>query len=249
MMNAQGISRHAATWVNCLLFLLIVTLLVQPGSAQTMHPEIWPQTVPALAADPELEQAVEELLTRLSTAEKVGQVLQVERGHVNPGDIRTYHLGSVLSGGGSHPQAGNDPDDWLALADAYWDASMDVSDGGQAIPIIWGVDAVHGHNNVRGSTVFPHDIALGATRNPALIRRIGEVTAIEVAVTGLDWTFGPCVAVARSDRWGRTYEAYSEDPEIHRLLAGDRVGGLQGVAGREGFFAQGAIIATAKHGD
>jgi beta-glucosidase len=247
MMNAQGFSRPAATRVTCLLFLLSVTLLAQPGSAQTVHPEIWPQTMPALAADPELEQAVETLLARLSVAEKVGQVLQVERGHVSPADIRTYHLGSVLSGGGSHPSSGNDPNDWLALADAYWDASMDVSDGGQAIPIIWGVDAVHGHNNVRGATVFPHNIALGATRNPALIRRIGEITAIEVAVTGLDWTFGPCVAVARSDRWGRTYEAYSEDPEIHRLLAGEMVSGLQGDAGSEGFFAPGAIIATAKH--
>jgi beta-glucosidase len=230
-----------------MLFLLSVTLLAQPGSAQTVHPEIWPQTVPALDPDPELEQAVEALLARLSVAEKVGQVLQVERGHVSPADIRTYHLGSVLSGGGSHPSTGNDPDDWLALADAYYDASMDVSDGGQAIPIIWGVDAVHGHNNLRGATVFPHNIGLGATRNSALIRRIGEVTAIEVAVTGLDWTFGPCVAVARSDRWGRTYEAYSEDPEIHRLLAGEMVAGLQGVAGSEEFFAYGTIIATAKH--
>jgi beta-glucosidase len=230
-----------------MLFLLSVTLLAQPGSAQTVHPEIWPQTVPALDPDPELEQAVEALLARLSVAEKVGQVLQVERGHVSPADIRTYHLGSVLSGGGSHPSTGNDPDDWLALADAYYDASMDVSDGGQAIPIIWGVDAVHGHNNLRGATVFPHNIGLGATRNSALIRRIGEITAIEVAVTGLDWTFGPCVAVARSDRWGRTYEAYSEDPEIHRLLAGEMVAGLQGVAGSEEFFAYGTIIATAKH--
>jgi beta-glucosidase len=218
-----------------------------PASAQTVHPEIWPQLDTELRADPDLEQAVDELLARLTVEEKVGQVLQVERGQVTLQEIRDYHLGSVLSGGGSHPATGNDPGDWLELADAYFEASMDVSDGGQAVPILWGVDAVHGHNNVRGATVFPHNIGLGAARNPELVRRIGEITAIEVAVTGLDWTFGPCVAVARDDRWGRTYEAYSEDPEIHRELARALVSGLQGAAATEEFFAGGTIVATAKH--
>jgi beta-glucosidase len=215
--------------------------------AQTVHPEIWPTLAPALPADPDLEQEVEELLARLTVEEKVGQVLQVERGQVTLQEIRDFHLGSVLSGGGSHPTTGNDPGDWLALAESYFDASTDVSDGGQAIPILWGVDAVHGHNNVRGATVFPHNIGLGATRNPELLRQIGEVTAIEVAVTGVDWTFGPCVAVARDDRWGRTYEAYSEDPEIHRELARAMVSGLQGTAAGQDFLAGGTIIATAKH--
>lgn len=235
------------TLVVCIVVALRVSLGGDCGFAQTVHPEIWPQPTPALSVDPDLELAVEELLTRLTLEEKVGQVLQVERGQVTAEDIRNYHLGSVLSGGGSHPSAGNDPDDWLALADAYYDASMDVSDGGQAVPIIWGVDAVHGHNNVRGATVFPHNIGLGATGNPDLLRRIGEITAIEVAVTGLDWTFGPCVAVARDDRWGRTYEAYSEDPQIHRELAGEMVSGLQGAAAGPDFFAGGTIVATAKH--
>jgi beta-glucosidase len=224
-----------------------VSLIAGRAEAQTVHPEIWPQPVPALPADPDLEQAVEEILARLTVEEKVGQVLQVERGQVTPADIRDYHLGSVLSGGGSHPSSGNEPDDWLALADAYYDASMDVSDGGQAIPVIWGVDAVHGHNNVRGATVFPHNIGLGATRNLDLVRRIGEITAIEVAVTGADWTFGPCVAVARDDRWGRTYESYSEDPQIHRELAHEIVSGLQGAADGDYFLSSGTIVATAKH--
>ena len=216
-------------------------------SAQTVHPEDWPQLSPGLPANSDLENAVESLLSRMTREEKVGQVLQVERGQVTFQEIRDYHLGSVLSGGGSHPTAGNEPGDWLDLADAYYEASMDVSDGGQAIPIIWGVDAVHGHNNVRGATVFPHNIGLGAARNSDLMRRIGEITAIEVAVTGLDWTFAPCVAVVRDDRWGRTYEAYSEDPEIHWELARAMVGGLQGMVASEEIFAGGTVVATAKH--
>jgi beta-glucosidase len=233
--------------VSMVLALLSASLTGHHVFAQTVHPEIWPQLIQALPADPDLELAVEELLSRLSVEEKVGQVIQVERGQATPADVRNYHLGSVLNGGGSHPSTGNDPGDWVAAADAFYEASMDTSDGGQAIPIIWGTDAVHGHNNVRGATVFPHNIGLGATRNPELLRRIGEITAIEVAVTGLDWTFGPCVAVARNDRWGRTYEAYSEDPEIHRALAGEIVSGLQGAAGTEELFTDGTIIATAKH--
>jgi beta-glucosidase len=227
--------------------MLGASLIGDPVVAQTVHPEIWPQIPPAVPANPDLDQEVESLLARLTLEEKVGQVLQVERGQVTLQEIRDYHLGSILSGGGSHPTSGNDPDDWLALADAYYDASTDTSDGSPAIPVIWGVDAVHGHNNVRGATVFPHNIGLGATRNPDLVRRVGEITAIEVAVTGLDWTFGPCVAVARDDRWGRSYEAFSEDPKVHRELAGKMVEGLQGAAGDLGFFADGTIVATAKH--
>ena len=105
-------------------------------------------------------------------------------------------------------------DDWLALADAYHDASVDAADGGVAIPLLWGTDAVHGHGNVIGATLFPHNIGLGATQNPALIREIGRATALEVLATGIDWTYAPTLAVAQDDRWGRTYEGYSEDPEI-----------------------------------
>jgi beta-glucosidase len=236
-----------ATWGLGLLVVLGVGLTAARAPAQTVHPEIWPVPRRALPEDPQLEQAVEALLARLSLQEKVGQLLQVERGEVSTDDIRRYHLGSVLSGGGSHPSTGNTPADWLALADQYYDASMDTSDGRPGIPVLWGTDAVHGHNNVRGATIFPHNIGLGATWNPRLIRRIGEVTAIEVAVTGLDWTFGPCVAVARDDRWGRTYEAYSEDPRIHLELARAMVSGLQGAAGTQGFLAAGTVVATAKH--
>src|SRR5690606_29432833 len=124
---------------------------------------------------------------------------------------------------------------------------MDDSDGRVAVPIIWGTDAVHGVGNLVGATLFPHNIALGAANNPELIKRIGEITAREIAVTGLDWDFSPTVAVVRDDRWGRTYESYSEDPEVVRAYAGKMVEGLQGEAATEEFLDQYHVIATAKH--
>jgi beta-glucosidase len=124
---------------------------------------------------------------------------------------------------------------------------MDGPEEGLRIPMMWGIDAVHGHANVVGATIFPQNIGLGATRNPELIRRIGEVTAIEMAVTGIDWDFSPTLAVVRDDRWGRTYEGFSEDPEIVRSYAGAMVEGLQGRPGTPDFLGPGRVIATAKH--
>jgi beta-glucosidase len=151
----------------------------------------------------------------------------------------------VLNGGGAWPR--NDMHasiaDWLALADAWWDASMST-DLAVKIPVIWGTDAVHGHNNVYGMTLFPHNIGLGAARDPALVERIGEAVARQVRATGIDWTFAPTVAVVRDDRWGRTYEGFSEDPALVAAYAGPYVTGLQGrfdPAGRP------TIVATAKH--
>ena len=208
----------------------------------------WPHIEP-LPHDPETEAFVSDLLARMTLEEKVGQVIQAELRSVTPEDIRRYHLGSVLNGGGSTPN--NDKhaavDDWLAIADAFYEASMDTSDGGQAIPIIWGSDAVHGHSNVYGATIFPHNIGLGAANDPELLRRIGEVTAIEMRVTGLDWTFAPTVAVVRDDRWGRTYEGYSEDPRIVAHYAPAIIAGLQGQFGTAGFLGDDRIVASAKH--
>ena len=124
---------------------------------------------------------------------------------------------------------------------------MDTSQGGAGVPVIWGTDAVHGHNNVAGATLFPHNIGLGATRDPELIQRIGEATALEVAATGIDWTFAPTLAVVRDDRWGRTYEGYSEDPEIVRQYAGRMITGLQGSAASPDFLSTFHVVATAKH--
>lgn len=221
----------------------------EPVAAQSVHPEIWPRAESAVAPDPEIEAAVSALLARMTLEEKVGQLIQPEINSVTPDEVRRYQLGSVLNGGGGWPNAdkASTPADWLALADAYWEASMDTTDGGQPIPILWGLDAVHGHNNVIGATLFPHNVGLGAANDPELLRRIGEATAREVAATGQDWNFGPTIAVARDDRWGRAYESYSEDPEIVRAYAAAMVEGIQGAPGSDAFLDGEHLIATAKH--
>ena len=219
------------------------------STAGTIHPERWPQQSPPLAREEGQERRIAELLARMTLEEKVGQVLQADIASVTPDEVREYNLGSVLNGGGSAPR--NDlrgrPQDWLELAEAFWEASTDTSDGGVGIPAIWGTDAVHGHSNVVGATVFPHNIGLGAANDPDLLYEIGRVTALEIAVTGLDWTFAPTLAVVRNDRWGRTYEGYSEDPGIVAAYAPRLVEGLQGRLGTPDFFAPGRVIACAKH--
>ena len=193
-----------------------------------------------------VDSAVATLLASMTTAEKVGQMVQAEISAVTPNDVRQWNLGSVLNGGGSWPNGKNSTiADWVNLADDLYEASTDASDGGVGIPIIWGTDAVHGHNNVIGATIFPHNIGLGAANNPELMREIGEITALEVAATGIDWVFAPTLAVVRNDSWGRTYEGYSEDPEIVRAYAGEIVKGLQGEG--ENRFSSSKVVATAKH--
>ena len=226
-----------------------VDIAEDPGVPGEIRPEIWPELESPIGLDPEIESRIDTILAAMSVEEKVGQVIQGEIRYLTPDDVRDYHLGSVLNGGGSFP-GGDDMasvDDWIALADAFWEASMDTSDGGQPIPVIWGVDAVHGHNNVVGATIFPHNVGLGATNDPDLLRRIGEVTAREVAITGLDWNFGPTVAVARDDRWGRAYESYSEDPALVARFAGAYVQGIQGTIGDDDFLGDEHLPATAKH--
>ncbi|HEY4367682.1 MAG TPA: glycoside hydrolase family 3 protein [Steroidobacteraceae bacterium] len=209
----------------------------------------WPHVTSTVKQDPQLEARVAALLRQLTLEQKIAQMVQPEIRYVTPADMRTYHFGSILNGGGAWP--GNDKhakaEDWVALADTFYNASMDTSAGAPAIPVIWGTDAVHGHSNVFGATLFPHNIGLGAAHDPDLIERIGQITALEVAVTGIDWTFAPTLAVVRDDRWGRTYEGYSEDPEIVRSYAGRMVRGLQGTGGTRTFLDSNHIVATAKH--
>ncbi len=221
----------------------------EPTPPPTVRPEIWPQLASPVGLDPAIEGRIDELLGLMSVDDKVGQVIQGEIRHLEPDDVRTYRLGSVLNGGGVQPRGLRRaaPADWLRLADEFWEASMDTSDGGLAIPVIWGTDAVHGHANVIGATIFPQNIGLGATRNAELIQEIGRVTAVEMAVTGLDWDFSPTVAVARDDRWGRTYEGWSEDPEIAASYAGAMITGLQGATGSEAFLDGYHIIGCCKH--
>ncbi len=238
--------------VLCLPALVSVSCLLGCGGVEppAAGSEVdWPRIASRVPVDPALEDRVDSILSRMTLEQKVGQMVQAEIQSVTPADVRDYHLGSVLNGGGSYPNRSraSSVTDWLALADAFHDASMDTSHGGAAIPVIWGTDAVHGDNNVAGATLFPHNIGLGAARDPELIQRIGEATAREVAATGIDWTFAPTVAVVRDDRWGRTYEGYSEDPEIVSQYAGRMVTGLQGSAGSSDFLSSSHVVATAKH--
>jgi len=209
----------------------------------------WPAIKSAVQKDPAVEARITELMARMTLEEKVGQLIQPEIKHLTPEDIKQYHVGSVLNGGGSTPGSNKyaSMQDWVKLADSFYNASVDKSNGRIGIPIMWGTDAVHGLGNVVGATLFPHNIGLGATNNPELLKQIGWVTAREIAVTGLDWDFSPTVAVARDDRWGRAYESWSEDPQIVGAFAGKMVEGLQGEGGSKGFLTNEHVIATAKH--
>ncbi|WP_431559773.1 glycoside hydrolase family 3 protein [Sphingopyxis sp.] len=221
---------------------------VAADTAGTAHPDMWPAlTAPVVA--PAIETRIDALIAAMSLEQKVGQIIQGDIGSTTPGDVAQYHLGSILNGGSSSP--GGDEfgpaSAWVAAADAYYDASMRANGDLPRIPVIWGSDAVHGHNNIVGATLFPHNIGLGAARNPALMERIGQVTAIEMRVTGLDWTFAPTIAVAHDDRWGRTYESFGEDPAIATGYAAALVHGIQGRRGDTDWLKGPHIIATAKH--
>lgn len=205
---------------------------------------------PSTAELSEDEQQIADLIANMSLERKVAQLIQPDISAITPADVEKYRFGSVLNGGNSGPY-GNDlgpKEDWLKLADEFWEASTKpLANGEPVIPTIWGTDAVHGHANVIGATIFPHNIALGATGDPDLIRQIGAATATEIEVTGIDWTFAPTVAVARDDRWGRTYESYSEDPALVSRMGVAMVEGLQGKPGAQDFLGVGRVIATAKH--
>ena len=211
-------------------------------------PESWP-TLRMAPLDPAIEARIDEILPKLTLEQKVGQVIQGDSEFLTPEQVRKYRLGSVLSGGNSAPgdQPYADAAAWLEAADAYFEASLDTDGVEIAIPVIWGIDAVHGHTNLLGATVFPHNVGLGAANDPQLIRDIAAATAAELIVSGHDWTFAPTLAVPRDDRWGRAYEGFSEDPEIVASYAAGIVEGLQGAAGAEDWLAYGRVISSAKH--
>lgn len=187
--------------------------------------------------DNKTNKQVADILTQMTLEEKIGQMIQTERMSITPEEVRDHHIGSILSGGGSCPGQ-NTPSDWVEMNDAYWAASKSTRLG---IPAIYGVDAIHGHNNVLGATIFPHNIGLGCANDPDLLKRIAQVTAKEILATGVEWTFAPTLAVARNNQWGRTYESYSEDPEIVKSYAAPFVEGLQGDLGQD------AVVACVKH--
>jgi beta-glucosidase len=184
---------------------------------------------------------VKEVLAKMTLKEKIGQMTQPDQEALkDPADIENLALGSLLSGGSSDPKEGNSVEAWTNMYDRYQERALKSRLG---IPILYGVDAVHGHNNVLGAVMFPQNIGLGCTRNPALIERISRITAEEVRATGPQWAFAPCVAVPQDIRWGRTYEGYSEDPEVVKVLGAASVRGLQG----SDLSKPTAAIGSAKH--
>jgi beta-glucosidase len=180
------------------------------------------------------------LLGSMTLEEKVGQMTQPEQDRVTDADMQTYAFGSVLSGGNSDPKAGNSLQAWTDMYDNLQKQALRTR---LKIPILFGVDAVHGHNNVLGAVVFPHNIGLGATRDAKLVEDVGRITAEEVKATGIQWVFAPCVAVVRDERWGRTYESFSEDPAVVADLGAAAVRGLQGPDLKDPL----RVLACAKH--
>ncbi len=200
------------------------------------------QTFPYQDSTLSVDQRVADLISRMTLDEKIGQMMQVDLGKAQnyPSDLTKYFIGSVLSGGGSDPSTGNSALSWANTYDEMQSYALKTR---LKIPIIYGIDAVHGHNNVTGATIFPHNIGMGCTRNPQLAKEAARITAIEVAATGIDWTFGPCIAVPRDERWGRTYEGFGETPELAQLFGSSEIRGFQG----DSLSNPTSILACAKH--
>lgn len=205
--------------------------IAQSPNDAVAHASKWPSAhSPASITDPATERMIGQLMARMTVEQKVGQLIQADISTITPADLQTYPLGSILAGGNSGPN-GNERSDaaaWSRLVSEYRAASLKPGANGVAIPILFGVDAVHGHSNLPNATIFPHNIGLGAAHDPALIQRIGAATADEVAASGIEWTFAPTLASPQDLRWGRSYEGYSSDPKQIAAYARAMITGLQG---------------------
>ena len=213
------------------------------GGDLLWHGQDWPALRSPTAPDAAMEARIDGIVRGMTLEQKIGQMTQADIRSITPDEVRRHYIGSVLNGGGAWPGMKKDAavTDWTALSDAYYRASM-ATDMAVRVPVIWGTDAVHGHGNVAGATLFPHNIGLGAARDPALVERIGRATARQVRATGISWVFAPTLAVGENRRWGRTYESYSSDPAIVAAYSRAMVHGLQG-----GLTGDGDVVATAKH--
>ena len=254
-MSALTIEGALVVW-RALLTLAMGSLVLgvpaAPSDGATspdIHPSEWPALQSPVTPPASVESFVQQLLSKMTLEEKVGQLIQADIDSIKPEDLARYPLGSILAGGNAAP--GHDVRatgaSWLDLTDALFRASQRTNPEHPAIPIIFGIDAVHGHAKIRGATIFPHNVGLGAAHDPALIEEIGRATAEEVSATGIDWTFAPTVAVVRDVRWGRSYESYSEDPSIVADYARAMVTGLQGKVASPEFLAPPHTLASAKH--
>ena len=227
-------------------------LAIAVAGCATMPEAAAPLEPAAIAVDPKAAEdaLVADLVARMTLEQKIGQLIQPQINSFTAEDMEKYRFGSYLNGGNGGPYGDEfaPASEWLRLADEMYEASVKPLPAGEpVIPVMWGTDAVHGHTNVIGATIFPHNIGLGATRDADLVRRIGAATALEIEVTGIDWNFSPTVAIARDDRWGRTYESYSEDPQLVARMGAALVEGLQGRPGDADYLGAGRVIATAKH--
>ncbi|MEW1912578.1 glycoside hydrolase family 3 N-terminal domain-containing protein [Kitasatospora sp. NPDC085895] len=213
------------------------------STAQAAEPAAGGRPLPYLDAKLPVQQRVKDLLARMTLDEKIGQMTQAERNAVDAdrAQITDLKLGSLLSGGGSTPTP-NTPAAWADMVDGYQQRALASR---LHIPLLYGVDSVHGHNNLVGATVFPHNIAMGATRDPDLVERAAHITATETRATGPQWVFAPCVCVTRDDRWGRTYESYGEDPDLVSRME-TAVDGFQGDS-RKDLARPDRVLATVKH--
>ncbi len=225
------------TFHRLILLLLILALAAGPltaGSGVTAQGPL-PYQDPALP----IAERVEDLLSRMSLDEKIGQMVLIEKNSMRLGDITRYGIGALLSGGGGYPVP-NTPEAWADMVGDFQAFALQTRLG---IPLLYGVDSVHGHNNLWGAVIFPHNIGLGAAGDPALVERIGRATAVETAATGIYWNYAPVLAVPQDIRWGRTYEGYGEDPALVAALGAAYLRGLQG----EDLAAPDTILATPKH--
>jgi beta-glucosidase len=219
--------------------------------ADEMQPGLWPTPAHHTGTrEADADALADRLLANMTLGDKVGQMIQADIDSITPAQQRQYKLGSILAGGGAAP--GRDvrttPRAWLDLTNAFFSASLETGSAAhRAIPIIFGIDAVHGNAKVVGATIFPHNVGLGAMHDAPLMRRIGADTAQEVAAIGVDWTFAPTVAVVRDPRWGRAYESYSESPQLVAQYAAAMVEGLQGVPDSAEFLGPGHTLASVKH--
>jgi beta-glucosidase len=222
--------------------LLIILLFQAPGIYGQVD---WSRTNSCEYKNFDNEDLIEQLIDGMTIEEKVGQVIQGDLDFISPQDVKKFKIGSVLNGGNTAPNGDkySSVDDWKSLSKEFYDASPTYK--GIKVPVLWGTDAVHGHNNVIGATLFPHNIGLGASGNADLMRSIGKAIALEVLSTGVAWTFAPTVAVPQDDRWGRTYEGFSEDPLLVSKLGKAFVLGLQGEG--DTLLDNNHVIATAKH--
>lgn len=195
-------------------------------------------------ASKDIEERIDALMAQMTLEEKIGQMVQPEQDDIGLAEIKRYAVGSVLSGGGSAPASGNSAEDWQNNVNDMKQAALESRLG---IPLLYGVDAVHGHNNVDDATIYPHNVGLGCANDEELMKRIGEAVAEEVRATGIQWTFAPTLANPQNELWGRTYEGFGEDAELVTKLSSAFIKGVQGELGSEDFLSGQHVLATAKH--